>query len=62
MATMSKQEMDWQAEDDARALMRAKVIMADAARMKAATAAAARIMKERKAEMEAMEAVAAGKA
>lgn len=43
---MSKDEMKWRAEDDARILSEAEAIKKDPARLKKAQAAAARMLKE----------------
>lgn len=61
MDAMPKTDAEWQAHDDAHALIRAEVIKADAKRLKAAKAAAAKILKERAAEQKAMAKVAADK-
>lgn len=50
---MAKQEKQWQAEDDARTLMRANAILKDKQRLNAAAQVAEKIKKEKIAEAQA---------
>lgn len=52
---MGNSEDDWQAEDDARTIVRAEVIKSDLERMKKAQEAAVKIAEKERIEKEAME-------
>lgn len=60
MEMSPKNEAEWQAYEDARALIRAKLIEADPIREKAAKAWAKKMLAAENAEQKAMEAVAKG--
>ena len=55
-----KNDEEWMAMDDARALIRARVVMADKERHNRAKEMASRMLKAEKAEQDAMQAVANG--
>lgn len=55
-----KNDEEWMAMDDARALIRARVVMADEERHKRAKEMASRMLKAERAEQDAMQAVANG--
>lgn len=57
MPIEEKTDADWEAENDARTLMEANIIMKDEERMKKAQEAAERLAKEKKEEAESMSAV-----
>lgn len=57
--TISNDEKEWRAENDARVLVEAEVIMGDPERLKAAQAKAKKMVEEKKRESEAMAKVAA---
>ena len=62
MPSITSEDKKWQAENDARTLMDAHVIMGDQARKKAALAAAKRLFMEKQAEAAAMRAIMKKKA